>query len=191
MNALRACESTRAKNIIVIKSQTEKTTMNVRIEHIETKPSNAFRKVLLVIMALLAFCEVNAQEGVAKKDSVDENFVIASVLLAEPGGALYSNAGHVTLRLQCPDHKLDYVFSYESENVSKKILSFLSGNLKMGMFAIPTAEPTAERIKPQRDVNFACVVCFIGISFRQQMLLDLSVENFIINTDICQINVFY
>ena len=127
--------------------------MNVRIEHIETKPSNAFRKVLLVIMALLAFCEVNAQEGVAKKDYVDENFVIASVLLAEPGGALYSNAGHVTLRLQCPDHKLDYVFSYESENVSKKILSFLSGNLNMGMFAIPTADYLNTYKQEQRGVK--------------------------------------
>ena len=112
--------------------------MNIRIEHIETKSRNTFRKVLLAIMLLFAFCEVNAQEGVAKKDSIDENFVIASVLLAEPGRALYSNAGHVTLRLQCPDHKLDYVFSYESENVAQEILSFLAGNLKMGMFAIPS-----------------------------------------------------
>lgn len=127
--------------------------MNVRIEHIETKPSNAFRKVLLVIMALLAFCEVNAQEGVAKKDSVDENFVIASVLLAEPGRALYSNAGHVTLRLQCPDHKLDYVFSYESENVAQEILSFLAGNLKMGMFAIPTADYLDTYRQEQRGVK--------------------------------------
>ena len=127
--------------------------MNVRIDHIETKSCNALRKALLVIMALLTFCKVDAQESVAKKDSVDENFVIASVLLAEPGGAIYSNAGHVTLRLQCPDHKLDYVFSYESENVAQKIPSFLAGNLKMGMFAIPTADYLNTYRQEQRGVK--------------------------------------
>ena len=95
------------------------------------------RLVMAVYMLLLSFAVQASAKDVAP---VDENFVIASVLLAEPGGVLYSNAGHVTIRLQCPDHQLDYVFSYESENVSKKILSFFAGKLKMGMFAIPTAE---------------------------------------------------
>ena len=127
--------------------------MNVRSEHIKTKQSNVFRKMLLVLIALLTVYRIEAQVNTAEKDSVDENFVIASVLLAEPGGALYSNAGHVTLRLQCPDHKLDYVFSYESENVSKKILSFLSGNLKMGMFAIPTTDYLNTYRQEQRGVK--------------------------------------
>lgn len=89
----------------------------------------------------------------AEGETIDENFVIASVLIAEPGGVLYSNAGHVTLRLQCPDHQLDYVFSYESENVSQKVLTFLAGNLKMGMFAIPTAEYLESYRKEQRGVK--------------------------------------
>lgn len=81
-----------------------------------------------------------AQNTEEMNDSVDNNFVIASILLADPGDVLYSTVGHVALRMQCPTHKLDYVFSYESEDVKEKVLSFLAGNLKMGMFAIPYEE---------------------------------------------------
>lgn len=107
-----------------------------------------FRRLILVAMVLFAAVGVRAES-----ETIDENFVIASVLIAEPGGVLYSNAGHVTLRLQCPDHQLDYVFSYESENVSQKVLTFLAGNLKMGMFAIPTAEYLESYRKEQRGVK--------------------------------------
>lgn len=113
----------------------------------------AMLKLLFSVIALFIFTVVPAQEIEQNSDTIDENFVIASVLLAEPGGVLYSNAGHVTIRLQCPDHQLDYVFSYESENVSKKILSFLAGNLKMGMFAIPTAEYLDSYRQEQRGVK--------------------------------------
>lgn len=113
----------------------------------------AMLKLLFSVIALFIFTVVPAQEIEQNSDTIDENFVIASVLLAEPGEVLYSNAGHVTIRLQCPDHQLDYVFSYESENVSKKILSFFAGNLKMGMFAIPTAEYLDSYRQEQRGVK--------------------------------------
>lgn len=114
---------------------------------------DAIRKVFLVLITIFIVSGLCAQTSLNENDSVDDDFVIASVLLAEPGGVLYSNAGHVTIRLQCPDHQLDYVFSYESENVSKKILSFLAGNLKMGMFAIPTAEYLDSYRQEQRGVK--------------------------------------
>jgi hypothetical protein len=74
----------------------------------------------------------------------DEDFVIASVIVADPGAVLYSRVGHVALHMQCPTHKLDYVFSYESEDVRGKVPAFLAGRLKMGMFAIPTDEYLAQ-----------------------------------------------
>jgi len=81
---------------------------------------------------------IGAQE---QADSiVDENFVIASVIVADPGDELYSAGGHAGLHMECPEHHLDFVFSYESEEISHKILSFLAGHLKMGMFAIPFEE---------------------------------------------------
>lgn len=108
---------------------------------------------MLTLLLMFFVLGVKAEGKVNANDSVDENFVIASVLLAEPGDALYSNAGHVTIRLQCPEHRLDYVFSYESEDVSKKVLSFLAGKLKMGMFAIPTAEYLDTYRQEQRGVK--------------------------------------
>lgn len=76
----------------------------------------------------------------AVRDSVDENFVIASLLVSEPGGALYSRLGHAALRMQCPEHGLDYVFTYTSEDIFEKPLAFLAGKLKMGLVAISPEE---------------------------------------------------
>ena len=99
----------------------------------------------MVIIMLLAF--VCGEVWAADEDSIptvnpdtitDENFVITSLLVASSGDVLYSKVGHCALRMQCPEHNLDYVFSYESEEVRHRVLAFLAGKLKMGMFAIPT-----------------------------------------------------
>ena len=76
-------------------------------------------------------------------DNVDrtaEDFVIASLLVADPGTVLYSVLGHACIRLQCPEFGLDYCFSYESEYSDRRVLEFLAGKLKMGLFAIPVEE---------------------------------------------------
>lgn len=67
-----------------------------------------------------------------------DEFVEAYLIMAQPGGELYSSAGHSALRLKCDTYKLDFCYSYESEPVSERVLTFLAGRLKMGMFAIPT-----------------------------------------------------
>ncbi len=69
-----------------------------------------------------------------------EDFVRASVIVTGPGETLYSCAGHACFRMQCPSAGMDYCFSYESENVTDRVLSFLGGHLKMGMRAVPTAD---------------------------------------------------
>jgi hypothetical protein len=48
--------------------------------------------------------------------------------------------GHAFLRLQCPTFGLDYCFSYESEKIKGQLWDYLTGKLKMGMFAVPTNE---------------------------------------------------
>lgn len=79
-----------------------------------------------------AFCNV--------PEAPDDNFVIASVMIAGPGDELYSRLGHAFLRMQCPSHGMDFCFTYESEDAARKVASFLSGNLKMGMQGIRTDE---------------------------------------------------
>lgn len=88
-------------------------------------------------------------------DNVDrtaEDFVIASLLVADPGTVLYSVLGHACIRLQCPTFDMDYCFSYESENASQKVLSFLAGNLMMGLFAIPVEDYCAQYREDGRGV---------------------------------------
>lgn len=73
-------------------------------------------------------------------ENPDEDFVIASVMTASPGDELYSKLGHAFIRMRCPSHAMDFCFTYESEDATDKVMSFLSGNLKMGMMGIPTGE---------------------------------------------------
>lgn len=96
------------------------------------------RLVLYVFFVILLLCGRNAYAQVP--DSVSEDYVIASLIVADPGDVLYSRVGHVALHMQCPTHNLDYVFSYEAEPVKGQVVRFLAGNLKMGLFAIPLQE---------------------------------------------------
>ena len=89
----------------------------------------------------LSVAERNAQQGF--NDTIDrlaEDFVTVSLVVCDPGDVLYSILGHAALRMQCPTFNLDYVFSYEAENVREKIWTFLKGDLKMGMFALTPDE---------------------------------------------------
>lgn len=107
-----------------------------------------------ILSFLLAFfcLGVHAQDTLVVSND-DENFVISSLLITEPGGKLYSRFGHACIRMQCPEHNLDYCFSYESEEVSSRVLSFLAGHLKMGLFAIPTQDYLGNYKKEQRGVK--------------------------------------
>ena len=90
---------------------------------------------LLLLLAVTIWAPCRAAEA-----GEDEDFVIASLLVASPGDVLYSCVGHACLRMQCPEHGLDYCFSYEGEPVEHQIPRFFAGRLKMGMYAVPTKD---------------------------------------------------
>lgn len=92
---------------------------------------------LFSFLPILVIADDFGNDGI---DRTDPNFVTASLLVMSPGDELYSCAGHSCIRLECPKFNLDYCFSYESESVKDKIFTFFMGKLKMGMFAIPTAD---------------------------------------------------
>ena len=99
------------------------------------------RKIYKIYTILFLLLLPLGAAGQAFNDTIDrgaEDFVTVSVLICEPYEVLYSSLGHVALRLQCPIYELDYVFSYEGENVRNQIGTFLKGDLKMGMYAFPT-----------------------------------------------------
>ena len=107
--------------------------------------------LLFLLLALLGALPASAQIVDAQGQYVDtvfhdnvdrtaEDFVTVSLMIADPGSVFYTVLGHACLRLQCPTFGLDYCFSYESEKMSGRILDFLMGKLRMGLFAIPTTE---------------------------------------------------
>lgn len=122
-------------------------------------------KILLVVLLSLFLCapqlfaQIVDEQGqyvdTTFHDNVDrtaEDFVIASLLVADPGTVLYTVLGHACIRLQCPTFGMDYCFSYESEGVNNRVFDFLAGKLMMGLFAIPVEDYCAQYREEGRGV---------------------------------------
>lgn len=121
-------------------------------------------RLLISVLAFFGACVAPLQSAAQKFDASpsvgftdgidrsDPNFVKASLLIMSPGDELWSCAGHSMLRLECPKFNLDFCFSYESESVKEKLLSFFAGKLRMGMFAIPTQQGLKDFEKDGRSV---------------------------------------
>lgn len=92
----------------------------------------------------MSVAERNAAQGF--NDTIDRlapDFVLVSLCIADPTDYhqdALGTSGHAFLRLQCPVFGLDNCFSYEGENVSDNLYRYLSGQTKMGMFAVRTDE---------------------------------------------------
>lgn len=105
----------------------------------------------------MTIAERNASQGFNDTiDRLDPDFVTVSLCVADPtdykDDAL-GTAGHAFLRLQCPTFGLDYCFSYEGESVNDNLYRYLSGQTKMGMFAVPTGEYLEDYRKWDRSVH--------------------------------------
>lgn len=105
----------------------------------------------------LSVAERNALQGF--NDTIDrlaDDFVLVSLCVADPTDMTQDYlgvTGHAFLRLQCPVFGLDYCFSYESEKIKGQLWDYLSGKLKMGMFAIPTNEYVEDYRRWKRAVH--------------------------------------
>ena len=91
---------------------------------------------LLVIYSSLPCCAQNERTDSVSADS--DEFVTASLLISEPLHALYSVFGHATLRMECPTHKLDYVFTFESDPNISTFMTGIAGKAKAKYVAVPT-----------------------------------------------------
>ena len=102
----------------------------------------------------LSVAERNAQMGF--NDTIDrqaEDFVTVGLIVSEPGKILYSVLGHACLHMQCPAFGLDYIFTYESEEVRGKVFRFLLNDLKMGMMQLSMDEYLRPYIEEERGVK--------------------------------------
>lgn len=93
---------------------------------------------------VMSVAERNAAQGF--NDTIDRlapDFVKVSLCIADPTDQTQDYlgiTGHAFLRLQCPTFGLDYCFSYESEKIKGQVWDYLTGKLKMSMFAVNTNE---------------------------------------------------
>jgi len=115
--------------------------------------------LLAVLLPMLCMGQENPADSTEqmRQDSLAvteaDDFVTASLLVASPSDVLYSCVGHSSIRLQCPHYDLDMVYTYESESVAKKVLSFFMGKLKMGMMPVPTERVLADYASEGRGVT--------------------------------------
>lgn len=117
--------------------------------------------LILSLMTLwgqeLTVAERNAAQGFNDTiDRLDPDFVLVSLCIADPTDMTQDYlgvTGHAFLRLQCPTFNLDYCFSYESEKIKGQLLDYLTGRLKMGMFAVPTERYLEDYRVWQRGVH--------------------------------------
>ena len=113
-----------------------------------------FYSILLLLVAFslaaiaqeqqMSVAERNAAQGFNDTiDRLDPDFVKVSLCIADPTDQTQDYlgiTGHAFLRLQCPTFGLDYCFSYESEKIKGQLWDYITGKLKMGMYAVPTSE---------------------------------------------------
>lgn len=97
--------------------------------------------LLAMMLALVAPSQYATAARANNKVTVlpdSSNFVTASLLVAEPLHALYSVFGHATLRMECPTHNLDYVFTFESDPNFNTFMTGVAGKAKAKYIAVPT-----------------------------------------------------
>lgn len=115
--------------------------------------------LILLAMIMIGVSSVSAKDQHIDpifRDTINRNaedFVKVSLLVADPGTAIYSVMGHACLRMQCPAFDMDYCFSYESEDVASRFWDFIAGNLHMGLFVISTTKYCQEYREEGRGVN--------------------------------------
>lgn len=101
------------------------------------------RVVAMIVLFSSSLFAVDLSANAPLNDNIDRtdpNFIKASLLVVDPGEIMYSCFGHAAIRLECPKFNHDYCFSYENEGILEHKWRFFWGDLKMGMFAVPTKE---------------------------------------------------
>lgn len=141
-------------------------------QYILQKLTHLQQAFVFLLLMVLSSQNIHAEDN----RNLPEDFVTASIVITDPGKVLYSKAGHAFLRMQCPTHNLDFCFSYESEDVQEKVLSFLAGKLKMGMTAIPTTEYLKAYKEEQRGVYQYNLNLPIRVKQNLWRILDQEVE---------------
>ncbi len=83
-------------------------------------------------------------------DSLEDNYLRVSLLIAGKGAAVYSTFGHAAVRIQCPSKDADLAYTYEAEI---KYLKFIEGGLMANFMVEPTQSFLDTYAKEERNVT--------------------------------------
>ena len=113
--------------------------IDLRMEKAKGKNGNTLWYLILVLLGVTVkgYAQDNNPITVAPDSS---DFVTASVLVATPTNNAYSIFGHAALRMECPVHHLDYVFTYEHDSSVDAFQTGIMGKAKSGCSAVPYQE---------------------------------------------------
>ena len=75
------------------------------------------------------------------------------LLVMSPGEAVYSAIGHAALRLQSPQHEMDYCFTYGMDMRPQSRWRFISGQAPAGYLVAPTREYMKDYLREGRGVT--------------------------------------
>ena len=99
---------------------------------------------------------VTMPEDSLSVDSVSpdsDEFVTASLLISAPLESLISVFGHATLRMECPTHHLDCVYTWESDANMGTFMTGVAGKAKAKIVAIPTEKLLSDNREIGREVK--------------------------------------
>lgn len=124
---------------------------------------NVLRHIIIKALAVTScLCFVvlcHAQNQLQPGDSSvmvlpdSSNFVTASVLVASPGQPVYSIFGHCAIRMQCPAHHLDFVYSQSTNPDASDFFRFFAGKNEIAVLAVPTEQYLADFKRDGRGVK--------------------------------------
>lgn len=105
-----------------------------------------------LLLFMLSPLHASQHDTVPEPDRLAGDFAHFHLVVAERGEVLYSILGHACLHTRCPYYNIDYIYSYESEQVRGRVGRFLLNRLKMGMYYISPDEYLADNRQEGRGV---------------------------------------
>ena len=95
----------------------------------------------------------DATANVIDSMAASDNFVTASLVITAPLKELFSVFGHATLRLECPTHQLDFIYTWENENDKGVFTTIVAGNAKAFYTVVPTDSFLTDNREIGREVT--------------------------------------
>lgn len=91
-----------------------------------------------LFLPMTTWAEGQDQSAVDTAAMMRNDYIKASLLIADPASEVYSVFGHCALRLQCPSQGMDYTFTFETSTDTEGVINFLRGTALGGFMAAQT-----------------------------------------------------